>query len=94
MRNTPIALVLVAVAICAAASCQKIPEPAHLGLSAADFTSSIPLEYGELVSVTPLPETPHTVMLWFKRPDQSIVAIRVNVSRGTLFNLVLEIPRS
>jgi hypothetical protein len=98
MRKSPIALLLAAVAICAASSCQKIPEPTpvknNLALETAGFTDAVPLEYGELVSVTPLPEAPNTVVLWFRKPDQSIAAIRVNVSRGYLFNQVLEIPRS
>jgi hypothetical protein len=56
-----------------------------------DFQKAIPLEYGSLVAVTSHPETGWTT-LWFEKPDQTVVAVGVNVKRGKI-GLVATIPR-
>ena len=53
---------------------------------------SIPLAYGNLISVAPIPDQPYNQMMWFVQPDQTIVGVRVNVALGTL-PLVIKIPR-
>ena len=76
------------------ASCEKIqPQFVPVG-EPIDFSSTmddIPLQYGRLVSVTPT--VPHVNILWFEQADQTIVAVRINVSRGTIFKEVIRIER-
>jgi hypothetical protein len=81
-----------------AVGCQKIDEQVMFKAS-LDFTemkdvSAVPLEFGELVSVTELVGKPHQAVLWFRAEDQSVVAVRVNFSRGALWDKSLRIPRS
>ena len=59
----------------ATAGCQKIG-------STSQTLPGIPAALGELVSVTP-GDGAHQAVLWFKQPDQTIVAVRVNVPSGT-----------
>jgi hypothetical protein len=44
-------------------------------------TCAIPASFGDLVAVTPGER--FESVLWFKRPDQTIVAVGVNSVRGT-----------
>ena len=59
----------------ATASCQKIG-------STSQTNPGIPAALGELVSVTP-GDGAFQAVLWFKQPDQTIVAMRVYVTSGT-----------
>ncbi len=75
------------------ASCEKI-EPWVVPGEPIDFAltmDDIPLQYGRLVSATSL--TPVINILWFEQADQTIVAVRVNVSRGTVSKEVIRIER-
>ncbi len=75
------------------ASCEKI-EPQVISVEPDVFRFSmddIPLQYGRLVSATSL--TPFINILWFEQADQTIVAVRVNVSRGTISKEVIRIER-
>jgi len=75
------------------ASCEKI-EPRVVPGEPIDFAltmDDIPLQYGRLVSATSL--TPVINILWFEQADQTIVAVRVNVSRGTISKEVIRIER-
>ena len=88
---------LVAVALAGlTVSCQKIQEPgqfeANLKITTSQFTDAIPIAYGQLVSVTPAPDAYNAVM-WFRKPDESIVVVRINYARGALGPNILEIPR-
>lgn len=87
---------LVVVAACLTVSCQKIQEPAQieakLRITTAQFTDAIPVAYGQLVSVTPAPD-PYVAVLWFRKPDESIVVVRVNYGLGVLGPSITEIPR-
>lgn len=78
------------------ASCQKIPEytplDANLKRTAAPVTDSVPVAYGQLVSVTPS-TTPYVAIMWFRKADETVVAVGVNYSRGALAQSVVEIPR-
>jgi hypothetical protein len=49
--------------------------------STSQTLPGIPAALGELVSVTPGDGT-HQAVLWFKQPDQTIVAVRVHVPSG------------
>jgi hypothetical protein len=55
-------------------------------------TDGIPLEYGELVGVTP-GESTGWARLFFQRPDKSIVVVVVNGDLGIIAPKVLDIPR-
>ena len=87
---------LVMAATCLTASCQKIQGPVqpegNLRIMAAQFTDAIPIAYGQLVSVTSASD-PYVAVLWFKKPDESIVVVRVNYARGALGPNITEIPR-
>jgi hypothetical protein len=95
MRKSTITPFVVAAA-CLIVSCQKIPEPpkveANLKITPAQFTDAIPLAYGQLVAVTPHPD-PYVGVMWFRKPDESFVVVRVNYARGQLGPNATEIPR-
>lgn len=95
MPRKPVLALLAFLLAIGAVSCERIEETqileAKLSFTVAEFTDAIPLEYGELVSVTPLQE--YQAMLWFKKSDDSIVAVRINVARGAIADGVLNIPR-
>lgn len=52
---------------------------------------TIPLDYGRFVAAVPVNQYVH--VLWFERSDNSMTAVRVNVSRGTISQRVVEFPR-
>ncbi len=78
-------------------ACQRLPErtlvQGDLPFVTLEATDSIPLEYGELVAVTPSPSHQYHAVLWFEQPDKTIVGVRVNVSRGVVWPSALTIPR-
>lgn len=55
--------------------------------------AAIPAAMGDLVAVTP-GYRPFEQVLWFRTPDQTIVAVRVNLSRGTIEANTIKFPRS
>jgi hypothetical protein len=59
----------------ASAGCEKLN-------TATQTAPAIPADRGELVAVTP-GDGPRQAVLWFKQADQTIVAVRVFVPRGT-----------
>ena len=75
------------------ASCEKIEtqvisvEPDVFSLSMDD----IPLQYGRLVSASPVGQ--YISILWFEQADQTIVGVRINVSRNIISNDVIRIER-
>lgn len=77
-----VALILIALAT---TGCEK------LGTSNA-MHSAIPAGLGDLVAITP-GAIPTQSVLWFKQPDQTIVAVRVYVPRGTIEAEVTKFPR-
>jgi hypothetical protein len=74
--------------------CTKLPAPAiPTGPPvSASVMPPIPLDSGELVAVTPGPVDPHWVVLWFHRPDKTIVVHWVNITTGVVGGQVT-IPR-
>ena len=52
-----------------------------------------PAEYGELVGVTPHGARPYVTLLWFQKPDRSIVAIPVNTALNRIERPTLTVPR-
>ena len=76
------------------ASCEKI-EPQVIQGESIDFTATtddIPLQYGRFVSST-WAVGPYRNILWFEQADQTIVGVRINVSRGTISKEVIKIER-
>jgi hypothetical protein len=69
-------VVLVAISL-AVVGCEKIGSA-----SSAPETAVIPASFGDLVAVTPT-DRPVGSVLWFKQPDQTIVAVYVDTTRGT-----------
>lgn len=96
MRMNTIAPLVMAALACLTVSCQKIQEPAlieaNLKFTTAQFTDAIPAAYGQLVSVTPTSDA-YGAVLWFRKPDESIVVMKINYARGALSPNILEIPR-
>jgi len=78
-------LILIGVAI---AGCEKLGGPQN-----APDMHTIPAAMGELVAVTPS-TNPHQAVLWFRQADQTIVALQVNTSRGTIYSATVKFPRS
>ena len=76
----------------AVTACARIDEPGT-GAWGGGQPDAIPLEYGEFVSATPDPTNPFGVILWFVKPDKTIVAVRANLSRGQISPGLLTLPR-
>lgn len=94
MRKSTI-IPFVLAASCLIASCQKIQEPANeatLKITTPQFRDAIPVAYGQLVAVTASPD-PYVGVMWFRKPDESFVVVRVNWARGQLGPNITEIPR-
>ena len=75
------------------ASCEKVERQVSPGeaLDYAATMDNIPLQYGRLVSATSGVGFSNT--LWFEQADQTIVGVRVNISRGTISEEVLRFER-
>ena len=78
-------------------ACQKvaptIPEKGLLILEPVDLEDSIPLSYGELKAIHAYPGNQYTAVLWFEKPDKTLIAVRVQIPRGILHKEALTIPR-
>ena len=77
--------------------CEKLPpqpQEAAAGVppKTIPMTDAIPLEYGDLVGVAAA-ETPGWALLYFQRPDKSLVAVYVQAQRGIIWDKVVDIPR-
>ncbi len=59
----------------------------------AVVTSAIPSEYGTPIGVTQDVNQPQRVAVWFVKPDKSVVAVFVDVQKGTLSEGTFTIPR-
>ena len=93
MRTSWTALASLLLIALLTASCQKIgDERGSLPLEKTAFENGISREYGELISVTFHPERAYYV-LWFVKPDKTIVAVGVNADRGSIAPQALTIPR-
>jgi hypothetical protein len=75
------------------ASCQKseVPPTGPLRLEKSTLDDAIPLQYGDLVAVTSGAQDAY--VLWFVKPDKSIVALGVNGARRNVSTGALIIPR-
>jgi hypothetical protein len=71
----------------AVAGCERVP-PTNVPV-----TTAIPASFGELVAVTPT-DRAYVAVLWFKQPDQTIVAVRVDIAHGSVGPYKTKYPRS
>ncbi len=72
------------------AACEKLPDSA----GRPETIPAIPADYGELVGVTPHGAHPYVTVLWFQKPDKTIVGMRVNLAHGSIIREpVVTIPR-
>ncbi len=78
-------------------SCEKLEQvdltKGPLPFEKAKLSDAIPLEYGELVAVIRPSGSRYAAVLWFKKPDKTIVVIGVDYARGVMHPEVLTIPR-
>jgi hypothetical protein len=105
MRRNNLCTLLIVVACLAVASCQRLDsglcpkEAAARALAArpsprpAALADAIPSDYGTPIGVTQDPSQPQRVAVWFARPDKSVVAVFVDVQKGTLAEGTFTIPR-
>ena len=67
-------------------ACEKIEQRTRpdttLTYEQVEFADAIPLDYGELVAITPSGSNPNMALMWFEQPDKTVVVVYVNVSRG------------
>jgi hypothetical protein len=75
-------------------SCERLDEPLPTTGTFIDYgteAEEIPLAHGRFVSATTFGQ--NGAMLWFERPDQTVIGVRVSTSRGTVSEMVINIPR-
>jgi len=71
--------------------CQKLPDQT---VSSTSILEAIPMEYGEVVGVTPHGAYPYQAVLWLEKPDKTIVALRVDLANHRVgADPVVTIPR-
>jgi hypothetical protein len=78
-------------------SCRPLPSgtaPKHLLKIEPTSIEAIPSQYGNLVSVTQ--QDPNVALLWFERPDKTIVIVGLNLQgrNVSLAENVVLVPRS
>jgi len=72
----------------AVAGCERLGSPTNV-----PETAAIPASFGDLVAVTATDRRFESV-LWFKQPDQTIVAVHVDLRTGTWYAYKTKYPRS
>ena len=65
------------------AACQKLDEPRYEPL-VEETIQAIPSSFGEFVAATPHGRYPYITMLWFERPDKTIVGMGVNLAHDMI----------
>ena len=83
-----IPLVLLCLVGLSITSCEKLDEQIP-----GRTMETIPAAFGQIVGVTADPSLPYGAMLWFEQPDKTIVVVRVNTSRGTIYETTHSYPR-
>jgi hypothetical protein len=72
------------------AACEKLPEKLEIATMEA-----IPADYGELVGVSPHGAHSYITVLWFEKPDKTIVGMRVDLAHDRIVvEPVATIPRN
>lgn len=80
----------------ASLGCEKIQAPSAgpstLAPTKLAQVDAIPLEYGDLLGVTPAADLGGAI-LYFQKPDKTIVTVYVNTIHGSIGENTVEIPR-
>ena len=76
------------------ASCERTQVPEQPVSEIDSGLRAIPIEYGELVSVTTTPEFRNWYQLWFRAEDGTIRMLRYRVTDNIIHKSIEEIPRS
>ena len=71
----------------AVAGCERVGAPTNV-----PETTVIPASFGDLVAVTPTDRRFESV-LWFKQPDQTIIAVGLDLRDGRWFVFKTKFPR-
>ena len=74
------------------ASCQKMEISGPLAVEKVAFDNAVPLQFGELIAVTSAPGS-SVNLLWFVKPDKTIVILGVNPTSSALAKQAITIPR-
>jgi hypothetical protein len=73
------------------AACEKLDEPP----GAPDSMQAIPSGYGEFVGATPHGLKPWVTVLWFEKPDKTIVGMAANLpNKWIAREPILMVPRN
>jgi|RhiMetdeSRZDD1v2_1073273.scaffolds.fasta_scaffold1546928_1 hypothetical protein len=95
IRRIGIRLLGVVMVCLSLAACRKLPSSSNQPLKIEPIRSmaAISAEYGNLVAVTE--SSPNLALLWFERPDKSIVIVGVILgSNPSLASEITLIPRN
>jgi hypothetical protein len=81
-------MVLLAVVVCAASSCRKIQAPAE-GVPGETLTgaTTLPAEWGRLVSVSSEATHPDLAQLWFQDDSGTVRMVVYRIGTGELVNV-------
>jgi hypothetical protein len=97
LRRTVGALCVLAVCLVASSCKKREPIDANmvgeLKFAPTKFADAIPDDYGPLIGVTQNPKDSVWVGLWFQKPDRTITAVFVDVTKGRIYERTLSIPR-
>jgi hypothetical protein len=78
-------------------ACERLATPqkpaATLTPEPMPFVDAIPAEFGSLVSVTVDSARPHSVQLWFQKPDQTVVMVYADYRNHFISPTCLVFPR-
>jgi hypothetical protein len=82
---------LLAVAVCSVLSCRKIETPTGAGVPSQSLigTTSIPAEWGQLISVGSEATHPGLVQLWFQDNSGTVRMVVYRLDTGELLNVRL-----
>lgn len=79
-------------------SCTKLPESTievegNLSMESVDIGDSIPLEWGDLISVSNVNKYEDWVQLWFQDNEGNIFMLSYNISQNRFFDRVKVLHR-
>jgi hypothetical protein len=75
-------------------SCEKTQAPERPLSEIDSGVKTIPMQYGNLVDVTSVPEHRNWYQLWFQAEDGTIRMVRFRVTDDIIHKVIEEIPRS
>lgn len=71
--------------------CERLPDPSAANVA---ILETLPMDYGEVIGVTPHGAHPYQAVLWLEKPDKTIVALRVDLAHSSVGqNPLVTIPR-